>query len=362
MPERSVLVPPLHTRLHVYLHTFILPAPAGSRPAAHARFGPGRRLGHLRCAASGPSSYPSITAQRSRPPALLSLIGPRGRPPTVSLHEVSTAQVVLPPARLPIRHSSGRAVGSPQCHCTRCRLCRCAASCPSFYPSLTAPRGRPPTVSRHEVSTVQVCCLRPVLRSNAHRAAGLGRLECHCTRCRPYRLCCLLLVFPSVSHRAAGSGNPQCHGTRWRLCRCAASGPSSVLSLTAPRGWAAHKFLRLLVLSIWPASPGSPWSPFRPGRCRHHADSDTNIPSGRSVSCAIDDSSNPSLAFSIFSPAPATPAHPCPALCQVPPVPQALLPFSFFLSCGLRAGLGSTGPAAGRLPNCAPARSAGGRT
>ena len=174
MPERSVLVPPLHTRLHVYLHTFILPAPAGSRPAAHARFGPGRRLGHPRCAASCPSSHPSLTAQRGRPPTLLSLIGPRGRPPTVSRHEVSTAQVVLPPVRLPIRHSPGRGVGRPQCHGTRCRLCRCAASGPSFYPSLTAPRGRPLTVSRHKVSTVQVCCLRPVLRSIAHRAAGSG--------------------------------------------------------------------------------------------------------------------------------------------------------------------------------------------
>ena len=56
--------------------------------------------------------------------------------------------------------------------------------------------------------------------------------------------------FPSVAHRAAGQG------------------------------------LRLLVASVWPASP---LSPFRPGRCRRHADSDTNIPSGRSVRCAIDD-------------------------------------------------------------------------
>ena len=39
------------------------------------------------------------------------------------------------------------------------------------------------------------------------------------------------------------------------------------------------------------------------------------------------------VALSIFSPAPATPAHPCPALCQVPPVSQALSPFAFFLSC-----------------------------
>ena len=48
-------------------------------------------------------------------------------------------------------------------------------------------------------------------------------------------------VFPSVTHRAAGSGSPQCHGTRCRQCRCAASGLSSVLSLTGLRGQAAHK-------------------------------------------------------------------------------------------------------------------------
>ena len=70
------------------------------------------------------------------------------------------------------------------------------------------------------------------------------------------------------------------------------------------------------------------------------------------------------VAFSIFSPAPATPGHPCPALCQVPPVSQALSPFSFFLSCARRPvragpGLGPAGPAAGRSPHGAPARPAG---
>ena len=99
---------------------------------------------------------------------------------------------IQPPARLPIRHSPGCGVGQP-------------------------------TVSRHEVSTVQVCCLRPVFRS--------------------------------VAHRAARSGRPQ--------------------------------VLRLLVPSVCPASP---LSPFRPGKCRRRADSDTNIQSGRSASCAIDNS------------------------------------------------------------------------
>jgi hypothetical protein len=75
-----------------------------------------------------------------------------------------------------------------------------------------------------------------------------------------------------------------------------------------------------------------PLSPARPGRCRRHADSDTSFRSGRSVTCAIGDSSSPSLAPSIFSPAPATPAHPCPALHRAPPVSPALLPSSFLFS------------------------------
>ena len=51
---------------------------------------------------------------------------------------------------------------------------------------------------------------------------------------------CFRPVFPSVTHRAAGSGRPQCHGTRSGLYRCAASGPSSLPSLTGPRGRTAH--------------------------------------------------------------------------------------------------------------------------
>ena len=47
---------------------------------------------------------------------------------------------------------------------------------------------------------------------------------------------CLWPVSLSITHRAAGLGCPQCHSTRCRLCRCAASGPSSLPSLTGPRG------------------------------------------------------------------------------------------------------------------------------
>ena len=111
--------------------------------------------------------------------SLLSLTWPRGR----TAHSFTARGVdcagVLPRTRFLFRHSPGRGVG-------------------------------PPTVSRHEVSTAQVCCLRP----SSH---------------------------PSLTGRR-GVGRPQCHGTRCRLCRCAASGPSSVLSLTGQRGWPPTSF------------------------------------------------------------------------------------------------------------------------
>ena len=81
IPERGVLVPPLHTgqeRMHGYLHTFIPLAPAGSWP----RLTPGL-----------------VPADDSDIPG------------------------AMPPARLPIHHSPGCGFGRPQCHGTRCRLC-----------------------------------------------------------------------------------------------------------------------------------------------------------------------------------------------------------------------------------------------
>ena len=60
---------------------------------------------------------------------------------------------------------------------------------------------------------------------------------------------CLWPVSSSVTHparRAAGSCRPHCHGTKFRLCRCAASGLSSLPSLngavTGQRSRAAHSF------------------------------------------------------------------------------------------------------------------------
>ena len=87
---------------------------------------------------------------------------------------------MLPPARLLFRHLSGSGVG-------------------------------PPTVSLHEVTTVQVCCLQPVSSSVTHLASGSGRPQCHCTRCR--------------------------------LCRCAASCPPSLLPLTGPLGLGTHSVM-----------------------------------------------------------------------------------------------------------------------
>ena len=69
---------------------------------------------------------------------------------------------------------------------------------------------------------------------------------------------------------------PKCQGTRCRLCRCAASGPSSPSSLTGfpPTSVTTAGASRLAPLHM---------SPIRPSRCRRLADLDTKIPSGRSV-------------------------------------------------------------------------------
>ena len=165
---------------------------------------------------------------------------------------------------------------------------RYAASGLTSHPSLTGPRGRPPTVSRYEVSTVQTCCLLPVFRSIAHRAAGSGRPQCHGTRCR-LRRCAASGRLPIRLSSAAGG--LAARSVTARGVDCAGVLPPDRLPFyrSPGRGVGRPQVLRPLVPSVWPFSP---WSPFRHGRYRSHADSDhdTNIPSGRSVSCAIDDS------------------------------------------------------------------------
>ena len=84
-----------------------------------------------------------------------------------------------------------------------------------------------------------LCCLRPVFPSVATASRHEVSTE---------QVCCLRPVFPPVTHRAAGLGRLQ------------------VLRLLEPRVWPA------LLLS-----------PTKLGRCRRHADLDTNILSGRSV-------------------------------------------------------------------------------
>ena len=62
---------------------------------------------------------------------------------------------------------------------------------------------------------------------------GAGRAQCHGTRRRLCRCAASGQSF-LLSLTGPSADRPQCHGTRSRLCRCAASGPSSRLSLTGP--------------------------------------------------------------------------------------------------------------------------------
>ena len=154
---------------------------------------------HRRRADSGSGSHLVRSQQMTQTPQVRCLLPVF---PSVSRHERSTAVCCLRPIFHSVSHRAcfiahrAAGSGSPQCHCTRCRLCRCGASCPSSHPSLTGPRGRPPTVSRDEVSTVKACCLRPVFRSIAHRAAGSGRPHTvtSLTTAGAQRLACFSLV------------------------------------------------------------------------------------------------------------------------------------------------------------------------
>ena len=140
------------------------------------------------CAASGRSSPQSLTGPRGRAAHSVTARGvicagmlPQARlplrlrnspgrmvgPPNVTTQDVDCAGV-QPAAGLPFRHSPGRGVERPQCHDTRCRLCRCASSCPSSLSSLT---------------TVQVCILRPVFPFFTHYRVRSGRpqrYDCWC--------------------------------------------------------------------------------------------------------------------------------------------------------------------------------------
>ena len=81
-------------------------------------------------------------------------------------------------------------------------------------------------------------------------------VDCRCAASGPSSILSL-----TRSHRAAGSGHPHCHGTRCRLCRCAASGQSSLPSLTGARGRVAHKCRDCWSLASCPLSPCPPSGP-----------------------------------------------------------------------------------------------------
>ena len=111
------------------------------------------------------STPPNLRLEHSPVPRMAGLYGPAR----------ASAQPVRPPAgRLTARRpgmrrgdvTAGEVTSPPgDPHCTRYRLCRCAASVRVTSCRQPSRGVGPPTVSRHEVSTVQVCCLRPVVPS-----------------------------------------------------------------------------------------------------------------------------------------------------------------------------------------------------
>ena len=130
----------------------------------------------------------------------------------------------------------------------------------------------------------------------------------------------------------------QCHGTRFRLCRCAASGPSSVLSLTRSRNRAAHSVTTAGAQRLaWPGSP----------RCR------SRIPTSRVDGQQVVPSTSPETRRwpYRFSPAPATLARPLSVAAGF----IGAFTLLFLLSCARRPvragpGLSPADPAAGRSP------------
>ena len=202
----------------------------------------------------------------------LSLTGQRGLQPTVSRRKVSTRQAcrLLPVFLSVTRRAAWSAAHSVTARCTSCGLCRCAALGPSqaSVPSLAGPPGRPPTASLHKVSTVQSPPLSESLTGPRGRVAhSVTTRGVDCAGVLPSA------SLPFRHSRAAGSAAhslsvtargvdnagvlPQarlafCHSqgrgvgqptvSRHEMStvqatssRCAASCPSSVLSLTGPR-------------------------------------------------------------------------------------------------------------------------------
>ena len=155
--------------------------------------------------AGGPAGPPAHVEARCLPPV------PRMSLPSDRLlfHQRTGREAGLPAPTVSLREAStGEA---------RCGLQPVSSS---VTQRAAAEQGRAPTVSRHEVWTVEARCLPPVSFSVTHRAAGASpasHLQCHGTRCPASGLS------PDLSLTGRGDGFVQYHCTRCRLCLCAAS-------------------------------------------------------------------------------------------------------------------------------------------
>ena len=122
--------------------SFTSPAPAGSLLAAHARPGPAGDLDIPERGGLAQLSHVARSGWRLPPhihPTGVGRIAARGSRPALS--QTAPRCAASGPSSLSLPSLTGSGSGSPQCHRTRCRLCRCAASGPSSFPSLTGPWG-----------------------------------------------------------------------------------------------------------------------------------------------------------------------------------------------------------------------------
>ena len=165
IPERGVLVPTLHTRpgaaaqLPPHLH----PTCAGLiAAAAHAQSDPGRRLGHP-SDGSGWRGY----LRTFIPPA------PAGSRPAAHARLATRTRIpgMLPPARHPIRHSPGRGVGPPSV------TARCV-DCADVLPAARLPFCRSPgRGARFTTAGAQRLACFPIVSLPARQLSTSRRLR-----------------------------------------------------------------------------------------------------------------------------------------------------------------------------------------
>ena len=150
---------------------------------------------------------------------------------------VDLAGVLLAPACLLLYNSPlGSLRGSPQCHCIRCRLCRCAASSQSPPPSLTGPSG----LAAHDVTALRVNCagLLPPACFLLHHSPG-SWLRPPSVRARVVYCAVALpqpkfLLIPSPDHWAGQSSESQSlFVPTVSVCACLMHVSSSITLLAA---------------------------------------------------------------------------------------------------------------------------------